>query len=125
MPALAQVTDFHEHALLAGSGWTCSPSWLRQNPNRIFPTRCPLGRLRSIASRVRSPIASRSYRLTAAMIVMTRRPAAEVVSNDFATEISATPALLEESQHAVEVLDGAREPFELGDDYGIHSAAVH
>jgi hypothetical protein len=59
------------------------------------------------------------------MIVMTRRPAAEVVSNDFATEISATPALLEESQHAVEVLDGAREPFELGDDYGIHSAAVH
>ena len=34
-------------------------------------------------------------------------------------------ALLEEPQQAVEVLDGAREPFELGDDYGIHSAAVH
>jgi hypothetical protein len=56
---------------------------------------------------------------------MTRRPAAEAVSNDFATEISATPALLEESEQAVEVLDGARELFELEDDYGVYSAAVH
>src|ERR1039457_5950422 len=56
----------------------------------MLPTRSPLLFLWPSASRVRSPIASRSHWLTAPMIVMTRRPAAELVSSDSATEINAT-----------------------------------
>ena len=56
----------------------------------MLPTRSPLLRLWRNASRVRSPIASRSHWLTAPMMVITRRPAAELVSSDSATEISAT-----------------------------------
>jgi hypothetical protein len=44
-----------------------------------------------IASRVRSPIASRSHWLTAVMILITSLPAAEPVSSDSATETSETP----------------------------------
>jgi hypothetical protein len=59
------------------------------------------------------------------MTVMTRRPAAEAVSSDSATEFSATPALLGEFQQTAEVFDGAREPVELRNDNGIHFDAVH
>src|SRR5580700_6116076 len=44
-----------------------------------------------MASRVRSPIASRSHWLTAVMMFRTSRPAAEPVSSDSATDTSATP----------------------------------
>ncbi len=56
----------------------------------MLPTRSPLPRLCLKASRVLSPIASRSHWLTAPMMVITRRPAADPVSSDSATEISAT-----------------------------------
>jgi hypothetical protein len=62
----------------------------RRKPNSMFPTRCPWERLWRNASRVRSPIASRSHWDTAPMIVMTRRPAADPVSSASATEIRAT-----------------------------------
>ena len=58
-------------------------------------------------------------------MVMTSRPAADAVSSDSATEINATLRFLEQFQQTAQVLDGAREPVEFGDGYGIHSAAVH
>jgi hypothetical protein len=58
------------------------------------------------------------------MMVMTRRPAAEAVSSDSATEINATP-LLEEFQQTAEVLDTAREPVEFGNNHRLDFAAVH
>src|ERR1039457_1987766 len=56
----------------------------------MLRTRSPLLFLWTSASRVRSPIPSRSHWLTAPMIVMTSLPAAELVSSDSATEINAT-----------------------------------
>jgi hypothetical protein len=55
------------------------------------------------------------------MMVITRPPAAEAVSRDSATEIRAT---LRFSHKSLTLADGA-QPVELGDHYGIHSAAVH
>src|SRR5882724_1164738 len=45
----------------------------------MLPTRCPWLRLWLMASRVRSPMASRSHWLTAVMMFRTRRPAGEPV----------------------------------------------
>ena len=58
-------------------------------------------------------------------MVMTRRPAAEAVSSDSATESQRDAALLEEFQQAAEVLDGARELVELGNNHSLDFAAVH
>ena len=73
----------------SGSSWPrFAPS---RNPYAMLPTRSPFDRLCCIASRVRSPIASRSHWLTAVMMLITSLPAAEPVSSDSATETSETP----------------------------------
>ena len=53
----------------------------RREPNGSVPTRSPLPRLWRRASRVRSPMASRSHCETLTMMLRTRRPAAERVSS--------------------------------------------
>ena len=58
-------------------------------------------------------------------MVITRRPAAEAVSSDSATEIQRDATLLEEFQQAAQVLDTAREPVELGNDHRFDFAALH
>jgi hypothetical protein len=64
-------------ACSAGSCSKCRESAPRRHPKAIFPTRWPCARLWPNASRVRSPIASRSHWLTAPMMVITSLPAAE------------------------------------------------
>ena len=59
------------------------------------------------------------------MMVITRRPAAEAVSSDSATEINATPRFLEQFQQTAQVLDGAREPVELGNDHRLDFPTIH
>jgi hypothetical protein len=68
-----------------------TPSGARRYPKAMLPTRSRWRRLCSSASRVRSPIASRSHCDTAVITLSTKRPAAEPVSSDSATEISVTP----------------------------------
>jgi hypothetical protein len=74
-----------------GSGSRCLLSADSRYPYGRLPTRSPFARLWLIASRVRSPIASRSHWLTAVMMFITSRPAAELVSSDSATEMSDRP----------------------------------
>ena len=85
------MTDFGEHILLAGVGLDMLAVWAETKSESDIAHALPLVRLCRSASRVRSPIASRSHCETAAMMVVTSRPAAEAVSSDSATEISATP----------------------------------
>jgi hypothetical protein len=60
-------------------------------PISDVPTHRPLDFLCCIASRVRSPIASRSHCETAVIMLITSLPAAEPVSSDSATDTNDTP----------------------------------
>ena len=91
----------------------------------MLPTRSPLVRLWLMASRVRSPIASRSHWLTAVMMFNTRRPAAEPVSSDSATDTRATPRPLEALQQRAQILHAPREPIELSDDHRLYIAGIN
>ncbi|MEP6961524.1 MAG: hypothetical protein ABI995_05575 [Acidobacteriota bacterium] len=77
------------------------------------------------ASRVRSPMASRSHWLTAPIIVITSRPAAEPVSSDSATEISATLRFSRSSSGAAKILHTSSQPVQLSDDHRLYLAGVH
>src|SRR5437867_11189053 len=87
----AQPSDFIQGGLLGRIRFDVLPVVGQPGAERyVTHTGPPWLRLCRSASRVRSPIASRSHWLTAPMMVITRRPAAEPVSSDSATETSAT-----------------------------------
>src|ERR1039458_7634357 len=74
-----------------GSGSTWRLSAACRKPYGALPTNSSFDFLCRIASRVRSPMASRSHWLTETMILSKNLTEAEPVSNDSATETSETP----------------------------------
>src|ERR1035438_584025 len=91
----------------------------------MLPTHSPFDFLWRNASLVRSPMASRSHWLTAPMMVITRRPAAEPVSSDSVTETNATFFLSNSSSRSHRSLTLRVQPVEFGDDYASHLSALH
>jgi hypothetical protein len=88
--ALAQLTDFREHVLLTRIWFDVLAvrAETESEPDIAHPL--PSAALVPQGVTVRSQIASRSHCGTAAMMVITRRPVAEAVSSESATETKPT-----------------------------------
>jgi len=97
--ALAQVTDFSEHALLAGVGFDVLAVRAETESEPDIADLLPAGGLVAQGVSRAFPDSLALHCETAAMMVMTTRPAAEAVSSDSATEINATPRFSKSSSN--------------------------
>ena len=121
----AQSEDLGQRRLL---GWL----WLnmlaiRREPIPVsdVPHTPPGGLLCCIASRVRSPIASRSHWLTAVMMLITQPARSRAGIERLRDRDERNSAPLESFEQFGQVFNATREPVEFGDDDGVYFSFVH